>query len=415
MTNKANIPKLLLISLLYLLSFSYILSYFEIAYNYSMLSYLKWMMLILNTAFLLLLVGKKTEPLAKMNSLNLSVGAFILMFLILNIFLSLNGTTSLATSGIIVLSFIFFKLLSKTVSQGILSVVEINQIIYTSIFFMVLISAFLSIHEYLTFMDVLTGSGRYRIKGLFRHPNTLAMNCVLGSFALFDNIIKSLFEKKKHFFQYVILAFFIFNIVVSDSNTAKYTLIVFVILYFYIYMLEYKVNSLRAFHLYLIIILLTAGICYLLYYLSTTNLEDRANSVSVRLNSWITVFNYITSEPIHLLFGYGLSGTGGYSTGSFQQLELAVDNGYVTFLYQAGLSGLVVIAFYFFSVLLKIIFKPDLKSERHLKAIVFACGFSLLLYSVFENLLIAMGNFITLYVWFRIFNFKYEVRTHTKI
>lgn len=405
MDKKEKLPKLILAILLYLLSVSYVLSYFDIAFNYPILSYLKWILLTFNVIFLLLLVKDKSKIFTNMN---LSIGSFILIFPLLNIFLSVNKTTSLATLGIIILSFTFFILLSKVVCSGIISMFEINKIIYTSIFIIVLISTIVTIQEYFSFMDVLTSSGRFRIKGLFRHPNSLAMNCVLGIIVLFDNLIKTKIEKKKRsLINYFVFFFLIFNVIASDSNTALYTLFTFAIIYSYLYKMRDYIHPLRALQLYFLIILTIVGVYVMLNFLSDTGLGDRTNSVSVRLDTWVIVFNYMVVEPVRLLFGYGLSGTGQYSSGSFQELGLAVDNGFVTFLFQTGLIGLVILITYIIPMLIKIVFKHSVNSEKHFKVFVFSSVFCLLLYSMFENILIAMGNFITLYIWFRIYNFKY--------
>ena len=415
--HQQSIKNRMLIIVLYLLCFAYIASYFDVAYDNFVLSYLKWIMLVISILALhikikLINPNNNREP---MNSKAISMFFFIAALILTNLYLSMNGVTSLMTVVTLSLSCLFFLLLSKAIKLNIITIFEINKIIFTSIFIIVLISTILYLTEYMNFMQVLSGSGRYRIKGVFRHPNTLAMNCVVASIALFDNIRKKThLTPKSSVVKYILLLFFIFQIIASDSNTAKYALFSFVLLYFFISKLEHKVSSLRALQLLSLITMIVAGLISLTNLLQHVDASDKSNSLGVRMSSWISILQSIGTDPIRLLFGFGLSGTGRYTDGSFQQLQLSVDNGYMTFLFQAGLIGLLLLLCYMVSVLMFIIFKPKKELDKHFVAIVFCCGFCLLLYSMFENLLIAMGNLITLYLWFRIFNFKFQINSQIK-
>ncbi|OXS79116.1 oligosaccharide repeat unit polymerase [Domibacillus enclensis] len=402
--------KPLTILMLYLLSVSYTISYFDVAFENPMISSVKWIFLFLTVCLFILLLRIK-KPTINYSYDNLSIISFIIAVSFLNILFSVGKLTSIATLSVIVLAFVFFMLLSTIITRGILTIFEINKIIYISIFVVILFSTIISFQEYLNFINVFTGDGRYRVKGLFRHPNSMAMTCFLGAIVLFENLRKMREKKLKiHFLNYFILIFFVFNILISDSKTALFTLIAFFLIYHLVSRMRENLSYFKVIQLYFMFILFSISIYQFFSLIINTTLGDQSNSVSVRLDSWIIVFSKLFEDKVRFFFGYGLSGTGGYVNGSQQNLGLAVDNGFVTLFYQTGIIGLALVLLFLLLISLQIIMRANINMEKQYRVFTFSCILSLLMYSMFENLLFSMGNFITLYLWFRIYNYTYQKR-----
>jgi len=374
----------------------YTFSYYRITEVYQPLASLKWISLLLMVVVLMLLLKNRTFFIEyKKINLNIAMSSFIIVIAMLSFFNSKSVFGSVATLIILLISYLFIILLYSTS----LELITINKIFYFGIITIVLISMLLSLKEYSLFMNVFTDSERFRISGLFKHPNNLAGNCFLGIILLFETITLSNKKKKYLYINLFFILILFFNIIISNSRTGLICLIIFFVNYFYLRRIKRKRIFLQV---YIVGIIYIIGVMFLIKLFLTTNLNDRTNSLSVRMTGWKEVFLHMVNDPAVLIFGNGLSSTSGYVSGNLQQIGAATDNSYIIIFYQLGIIGIIMVVALILSLLVKN-FYTNINRDIRMFSFNSSLILSFLIYCLFENYLLAMGNLMTLYFWLRMY------------
>lgn len=381
---------------LYIMVCMYTFSYYQITSLYQPLASLKWLSLMLMIIVLTIVFRKQNffKKSQKLN-LNISISSFFVVFTMISFFNSKNILGSVATLIILLISCLCIGMLNSTK----LKIITINRMFYSGIITIIVISMVFSLKEYSLFMNVFTDSERFRISGLFKHPNNLAGNCFLGIILLFETISLSSKVKKKKYLPlniFLILILF-FNLIVSNSRTGLICLIVFFLNYMYLIRIRKKKIYLQT---YALGISYFIGIMLLVKLFLSTRLNDNTNSLSVRMTGWKEVYLNMINDPFILIFGHGLSSTSGYISGNLQQIGAATDNSYIIIFYQLGLLGIGIIVALIINLLIK---NFQYNINKNINTFSFNCSFimSFLVYCLFENYFLAVGNLMTLYFWFR--------------
>ncbi|WP_141559601.1 hypothetical protein [Bacillus thuringiensis] len=114
-------------------------------------------------------------------------------------------------------------------------------------------------------------------------------------------------------------------------------------------------------------------------------------ATSGRISNWeFLLNNMILNNNINFLFGHGLS-----SVTYLQNLNLNTDNGFLVWMYEAGLLNLILVI-----ILMLFLFNKAFRN-KDLFSIAIFCSY--ITYALFENFLMNTGHIVAFYCWFYIF------------
>ena len=235
-----------------------------------------------------------------------------------------------------------------------------------------------------------TFMGRKRIYGLILHPNFLGGLCYVGCIAI--TIVYTLEKKKiKKVLYSIIFMFLIITLYFSDSRGGLYSLTIYLILYTFYFLHSNTKNTLwRILQNILFSIILITILINLLFNLDSVDVNQFSSG---RLSNWTIIYeNYIQKDMFSFIFGFGLSGLE-----YLQNKNIYTDNGYLVWMFEAGLINMIFILVIF----LYLGFKNY--SNIYFRRFTIPVLFSYLVYTSIENLLTSFGIIITFYCWSLLF------------
>lgn len=253
---------------------------------------------------------------------------------------------------------------------------------YRNIYFvMMLFSVLFSVFIRKDFMNDWHVRPRYHF--LFQNPNTLAFYALIG---IFLSVIT--FEKKSLIKQLLMVTFFVFMIVLSDSRTSLYTFI-FTMLSLNIISRVKKRHTL--FNILIIFILITL-----------ISLPILINHVDINKLNLI-----LTGRIDRVLLATSEFRTIDYVFGTSPGTRITDPHNYiVNTIIENGIVGLIIVLSLIFSSAIKLIIRFDNTSKTYLVIIV-----SFLIYNFAESTLVSMGNFNSIFFWILVglsFNAKFN-------
>ncbi|MDU3868713.1 MAG: hypothetical protein E7G93_03110 [Bacillus paranthracis] len=381
--------KLLIVCMFFFYGFSYLDILNEISYK------LKLVFVVL--IFLHFILGVVKNGLNKRLFLRPGIWVFLCVFNILGLMSSLFSDyliESLFTLiGLNMYFYIFYSLSNKLIRDQ-REFIWLNNVVIITSFINCLIGLFgnfgILVQQYHSLYV-----GRTRIFGLFEHPNYLGAIAFVSLVACFINL--NMVNKSKKIRYYVMIIFFIICMILSDSRGGLYSLFIFLGIY-YLGILIIKVQNkyLKLFiQTFSVVSLFTITILYLnIINLSSGTID---NWTSGRIGNWAYIFEEkIASKITWLLFGQGLSSGSG---GSLLNIGINTDNGFLVWIYQTGILGLIVVLW----LLLYMGFKILNSRLTIRKVVLFGVFMSFVIYNFVENLLMNMGMIISLYSWLVLF------------
>lgn len=288
--------------------------------------------------------------------------------------------------------FLIFYLVAHSIQKDDNELIRVNKIIIITsailVIFAFVINLPLTLSQFHTYFY-----GRIRIYGIFQHPNYLGGVCFISLLACFINL-KLTNEYKKTYIITILL--FLTFLKFSDSRGGMYSFIIFLIVY---YLLTF-VNKFKNPFLRLFIFSFTFSLVILTLVLS----ENFASSIlgnddllndftSGRVDNWrFLMDNFILKDHFILLFGHGFS-----SVLYLVNIGLNTDNGYVVWLFEAGLLNLIMII----SLLLYLFFTTLRSKEWNVFGIAIFSSYAT--YAFFENFLMNFGHIVPFYCWTMLF------------
>lgn len=371
----------------FFLFFSYILFYMD---DSGIGQKLKW----ISVVFLLLITLMQfTKGIPKKLITNLPIWIFLIIFnllgLITNFYISETVTTSVITLVGLDIYFLIFYFSSYIVSSKNDGIIKINKIIIITSAMLIIISFLvnlpLTLSQFHTYFY-----GRIRVYGIFQHPNYLGGVCFVSLVACFINL-KLVTRYKKTLF--LMLLFFLTCIILSDSRGGLYSFIIFLIVYYSVNITKIFKNPLiKTFMIFFSIsCLLIIGLLSMDYISAYLYNADVNMATSGRISNWeFLLNNMILNNNINFLFGHGLS-----SVTYLQNLNLNTDNGFLVWMYEAGLLNLILVI-----ILMLFLFNKAFRN-KDLFSIAIFCSY--ITYALFENFLMNTGHIVAFYCWFYIF------------
>ena len=233
-------------------------------------------------------------------------------------------------------------------------------------------------------------AGRIRYKSIFENANELGSFGMLGYICSLALIY---LEKQKR--NIIPISINIILIILSDSRTSLYAIIIFtvIILFFYIYnQKKYRILTTKVSTL-LLFLSIPFIIIFLIYKLENISLQYLDNILSGRIEIWISPFKGL--DLITLLFGRG----------SFSNYENP-HNYFIKSILSWGAISTIIFLFLIVLIIIDIINKSkNFKNEIQIYKIYnvsFAILITFLMVSVFESIFFNVGNLASLFLWFNL-------------
>jgi O-antigen ligase len=375
---------------LFFLFLSYILFYLDIG---DFTRKIKWVCIMLLFITILIYFLKKGIP--KKLLTNWVIWIHLFLFNTLGIITSLYAndfTGSFITLVGLNLYFFTFHSSAYLISSIDNGIVKINKIVIVTSAILIAIAFIvnlpLTISQFHTYFY-----GRIRIYGIFQHPNYLGATCFVSLLACFINLKSTERYNKTYFFM---LMLFLTFLILSDSRGGLYSFIIFLTTYYLIKFVKKFRKPLIRIVMFLFIISSSLVISvpvvnFINSFLGDDNLVNEFTSG--RVNNWNFILNnMVLSDNINFLFGHGLS-----SVSYLEKIGLNTDNGYLVWLYEAGVLNLIVII----SLLLYLFFVIIRNPQFNKFGIAIFCSYTA--YAFFENFLMNFGHIVPFYCWLHIF------------
>ncbi|SFG96294.1 O-antigen ligase family protein [Sporolactobacillus nakayamae] len=319
---------------------------------------------------------------------------FFIFFNILGIVTSM--LTSLTLPSLLTLIgldiyFIVYFISSYHLSISKNSIIQYNNIVIFSILVMCIFS--------FTFNLSLTVSqfstqyyGRTRIYGIFQEPNLLAAVCFVALVANLINFRLTNNKYKKIMYVAISILFLSF-LILSDSRGALFNFILFVVMHS-LMSIYFKLSNKNK-KKFTIISLLTviAFVAIVAFYIKNQIFSSFNNFnvfTSGRIGNWIYIFDAIYKNPVYFIFGKGLSSG---DQGALFHIGRTSDNGYLIWLFQAGIVSLILVFVMIVNMFRNIMKKP------FFSIIALPLLISFLVYASIENFLLSFGHIVPFYCW----------------
>ncbi|MFP7412656.1 O-antigen ligase family protein [Priestia filamentosa] len=375
--------------LIFFLFSSYIIFYLD---NSGIGQKLKWMSIFL-VFFALLFQFKRGIP--KKIILQKFMIIWLFLFNVFGVITSLYFdilSSSLTTLIGLNLYFLIFYLASYSIKSTDNGIIKFNKIVIITssllIIFAFVVNLPLTLSQVHTYFF-----GRVRIYGIFQHPNYLGSVCFVGLLASFINLRLSKGYKKAYFLS---LLFFFAFLILSDSRGGLYSFFIFLAVYYSItFVKKFKKLYVRLFlFIFFWLSLLMVFLLLKNFALSILENDELLNTfTSGRVDNWRYIIdNFITRNTSVYLFGHGFS-----SVQYLQEIKLNTDNGYIVWLYEAGLLNLIMVILLFLYLFFSIL------KNKTWNTFGVAVFLSYATYAFFENFLMNLGHIVPLYCWIMLF------------
>ncbi|MGG3605579.1 O-antigen ligase family protein [Priestia megaterium] len=241
---------------------------------------------------------------------------------------------------------------------------------------------------------------RIRVYGTFVHPNELGITSFVSLIACFINL--KLYSKRKYkVFMLLAMAYFFTCMILSDSRGALYSFLLFLSVYHLLAFMKQLSSKYEKFITPLVMLLI--AVCYAFMHRGILTDEQAIGKFSTgRLGNWKVVWDYfITNDPYHFLFGYGLNGVD-----KLQAMGFYTDNGYLVWMYEAGLFNTILVLL----VLINLLRKNILSKSFNTFGVAIFCSY--MVYTTIENLLTSFGIIASFYCWLVMYTALFEHKVH---
>lgn len=325
---------------------------------------------------------------------NLPIWIFLLFFNIFGLTTSLYASEDLNSSittllglNLYFLIFHFATYIIKSMDNGIVTLNKIIIITSAILVFLAFVANLpLTLSQFHTYFF-----GRIRVYGIFQHPNYLGGVCFVSLVACFINLKLATKYKKTLFFT---LLFLFVSLILSDSRGGLYSFIIFLTVYYSVNIVKRLKNRFIKMFMFFFItttFVLTAsvGMGYVNSLLGNDKLIN--TFTSGRVDNWrFLLDNMILNNNTNFLFGHGLS-----SVAYLQNIGLNTDNGFLVWLYEAGILNFITVI----SLMLFLFFKAW--RNKDVFSVAIFCSY--ITYAFFENFLMNLGHVVAFFCWLYIF------------